>query len=77
MKRTRQGQEIKETHVANIFALIRDILSDKSVEAISYEDRHMAVTLNRRAEADKEVTVAIGFTDDSDKGNDNYEEGNE
>lgn len=55
-------QEIITTHTANIIALIRDILSDKSVDKISYEDRHFIFIAERNTA--KESTFAIGFTAD-------------
>lgn len=69
MKKRNNG-DFETMHTANIFALIRDILSDKSIEAISYEDRHGAISIVRNVH--KETTFAIGFNADID-GNDNDE----
>lgn len=66
----RNNGNFETMHTANIFALIRDILSDKSIEAISYEDRHGAISIARNTH--KETTFAIGFTADIDG---NAEEG--
>lgn len=62
------------THTANIIALIRDILSDKSVDSISYEDKHFILTVERNTA--KESTFAIGFTADID-GNEYEDEGDD
>ena len=70
----RNNYDFEAMHTANIFALVRDILSDKSIEAISYEDRHGAISIARNTH--KETTFAIGFTADID-GNDNDDEGDD
>lgn len=43
--------------------LIRDILSDKSVTQITYENRHGVISVSRET-APQTVTHAIGFTAD-------------
>lgn len=70
----RNNGNFETMHTANIFALIRDILSDKSIESISYEDRHGAIII--ACSTHKETTFAIGFTADID-GNDNNDEGDD
>ena len=44
-----------------MFALVRDILSDKSVVQISYETVHGAITVTRNVPERKSI-YAIGFT---------------
>ncbi len=53
----------QETHTANMLALLRDILSDKSVDEISYEDKHFIFIAKRNTA--KESTFAIGFNADN------------
>lgn len=45
--------------------LIRDILSDKSITQITYENRHGAISV-RRDSTPQTVTHAIGFSADFD-----------
>ncbi len=44
-----------------MLTLIRDILSDKSVTQITYENRHGVISVSRDS-APQTVTHAIGFT---------------
>lgn len=67
----RNNGDFEAMHTANIVALIRDILSDKSIEAISYEDRHGAISIVRNTH--KETTFAIGFSIDNDNNEENDE----
>lgn len=46
-----------------MLTLIRDILSDKSVTQITYENRHCVISVSRET-APQTVTHVIGFTAD-------------
>lgn len=52
----------QEIYTANMLALLRDILSDKDIDEISYEDKHFIFIAKRNTA--KENTFAIGFTSD-------------
>lgn len=66
---TRAERERRQTE--GIFALIRDILSDKSIETITFENKHCSVMATRGRRDEK--TFAIGFGADID-GADDYDE---
>lgn len=53
--------------------LIRDILSDKSVTQITYENRYGVISVSRDS-APQTVTHAIGFTADFDDYDDSDDE---
>ncbi len=57
--------ERQQQQTAGIFALIRDVLSDKSVDGIAYEDKHLSIQVTRNT--GKETTFAIGFGADIDE----------
>jgi len=54
----------KDVSLENMFALVRDILSDRSIETIVCEDKHNALRVSRHVSGSGQ-TNAIGFTDDN------------
>lgn len=79
-ERARRGKrmtkaERQQQQTAGIFALIRDVLSDKSVDGIAYEDKHVSIQVTRNT-ADK-TTFAISFGADIDEADEEESEENE
>ena len=57
----RREESFAERQRECIFALVRDILSDRSIEAVTFEDVHGALSV-RRDTAKARSLDAIGFT---------------
>ena len=67
--RRQNGGDFEQMQVECMLTLIRDILSDKSVTEISYQNTHGAICV-KRDKPEKSHVSAIGFQIDSDDGDD-------
>lgn len=74
MKKT-NNYDFDERQRRCMLALVRDILSDKSVEQITFENAHGAISV-RRTTPERGVVHAIGFTANYED-YDDYEESEE
>ena len=70
--RRNNGYCFEERQRKCMIRLVRDILSDKSVEQITFENAHGAISVTRTVPERRSVT-AIGFTADIE----NYDEGDD
>lgn len=69
----RHSNDFEERQRQCMCALIRDILSDKSVTQITYENRHGSISVSREIPEMNSVH-AIGFTADFDDYDDSDDE---
>lgn len=69
----RNNYDFEERQRRCMLRLVQDILSDKSVEQITFENAHGAISV-RRATPEMGVVRAIGFNADYDDYEENDEE---